>query len=295
MLELDSAAFLGAITQMRSIIVLAGNNTVNRADQLTDDDQTVVARNLDQLADAITKTGARSAFAAAARFRARFEAKDTIPLYSEVNAAMLDIESRFSDHLSDIKLFVLQPTEAVLMKPVDELLSNPERPVQGFSMAFPSASFEVEEAAKCLALSRHTAAVFHAMRAMECGIRALCRYLDIPDATKPAEKNWGKVLGQIKSKIDERWPSNTRLPKTVGAHMEALYTTLDAIKNPWRNATMHVENIYAPHEALHIVRCVGHFLLELAVYCDEQGLEAGASPAMVTVNERSEAGGARPA
>lgn len=285
MQELASAAFLGAIIQMRSIIIIANSNGSNGNARLTDDDRAVVANNLDQLAHAITKTGARSALVAAARFRSRLEGAENIPSYADLSAAMTDIESRFVDHLSDIKLFVLQPFEAALMHPVDALLSTEERPIRDFSLAFPSASFELEEAAKCIALSRHTAAVFHSMRAMECGIKALCKYLKMPDATKPVEKNWGIILGKIKSKLDEQWPPSTRLPNTTGAGLESLYATLDAIKNPWRNATMHVETIYASHEALHIVRCVGHYLLELAAYCDEQGRDLLASPAMASIDD----------
>ena len=54
--------------------------------------------------------------------------------------------------------------------------------------------FELDEAAKCLALGRSTAAVFHLMRAMEVGIRSVARCLGIPDPLKPAERNWGSIL-----------------------------------------------------------------------------------------------------
>jgi hypothetical protein len=123
------------------------------------------------------------------------------------------------------------------------------------------------------------------MRVLECGIKAFCKLLKIPDATKPADKNWGVILKAIKERIDELYPNRTRLQGSQGAKLEALYATLDAIKNPWRNATMHVENIYAPHEALHIARCTGVFMLELLKHCDEEGLAGEDSPANATVSE----------
>jgi len=43
---------------------------------------------------------------------------------------------------------------------------------------FPSASVDIEEAGKCLALDRGTATVFHLMRAMEVGLRALAKSLN---------------------------------------------------------------------------------------------------------------------
>ena len=38
---------------------------------------------------------------------------------------------------------------------------------------FPSAAFDIDEAGKCLAIGRSTAAVFHLMRALETAIRAV--------------------------------------------------------------------------------------------------------------------------
>jgi len=284
MLELEARAFLGAITRLRTLSVHTGR--IERRDQLLgSEDKALVAQHLDWLIPEISKTSARSALICAERLRASFNPGTTDITYAHLAMQINDIESRFADHLDDIKFFVLNPSEVMLMQPVDALLSVPERAAVGFSLAFPNASFEIEEAAKCCALNRYTASVFHSMRALESGIRAMCAFLGIPDATKPAEKNWAIILRTLSEKIDERWPKNTRLPNTMGSKMESLYATLDAVKNPWRNATMHVETTYAPHEALHILRCVSMFLLDLASYCDEQGRGPTESPAMTSIDE----------
>jgi hypothetical protein len=47
---------------------------------------------------------------------------------------------------------------------------------------------------------------------------------------------------------------------------------LDAVKNPWRNATMHVEKKYTPEEALHIHSSVRGFMMRLADRMDENGI-----------------------
>jgi hypothetical protein len=52
---------------------------------------------------------------------------------------------------------------------------------------------------------------------------------------------------------------------------EALYASLDAVKNPWRNATMHVENKYTDDEAEHIFVAVKGVMMKLASRCDENG------------------------
>jgi hypothetical protein len=109
---------------------------------------------------------------------------------------------------------------------------------------FPSAWFDCEEAAKCLCVLRPTATVFHAMRMLEIGIRSFAKKLGIPDPVKPAERNWANILRSIKTKIDSEYPSASRKTGTEGAFLESLYTTLDAVNNPWRNEVMHVEGVY---------------------------------------------------
>jgi hypothetical protein len=240
-----------------------------------------------RLIDALDKIGARSALAAANRLRSKIGDENMSLNHGELNAALVDTESRFMDHLNDIKLFVMGQQEAGLLEPSDNLLAFSGVPVDGFSRAFPNASFEIEEAAKCVAFERYTASVFHCMRAMEHGIKAIAKFLGIPDPAKPIEKNWGVILKAISDAMDSKYPKNARLAKTPGATLELLYANLDAIKNPWRNATMHVENVYAPHEALHIARCVGMFLLELLKLCDEKGVPPASSPAKATVGELS--------
>ena len=207
--------------------------------------------------------------------------------YGQLAAKTAEVESRFADHLSDIKLLVLQPSEAQLMLPVDGLLGSIGPHVEGFPAAFPRASQEIEEAAKCLALNRYTAAVFHCMRALECGVRAFANLIGIADPSKPSEKNWGVILKKLSDALDAKWPRGTRLDGTAGAEYEKIYATFDAVKNPWRNATMHVENVYSPHEALHIARCTAMFLVELAKHCDEEGRSGDAAPALAEVQEQS--------
>src|SRR3546814_14717724 len=89
------------------------------------------------------------------------------------------------------------------------------------------------------------------MRTLEIAIRALANFLKIADPTKPAERNWGFVLGKIKESLDVQYPAKLRQPRSEGAEVEGLYASLYAVKNPWRNATMHVETFYQPHEAAH--------------------------------------------
>jgi hypothetical protein len=52
---------------------------------------------------------------------------------------------------------------------------------------------------------------------------------------------------------------------------EEIYASLDAIRNPWRNATMHVKNTYTEEEAEHIAVVVRGFMVKLASRMDQEG------------------------
>ena len=109
------------------------------------------------------------------------------------------------------------------------------------------------------------------MRVMEIAVRAVARCLGVPDPTRPAEKNWGVVLGEIWKGIEAKWPTVAARSVGDGATFEALHASLDAVKNPWRNPTMHPANKYTDYEAEHIFTAVKGLMMRLASRCDENG------------------------
>jgi hypothetical protein len=179
-----------------------------------------------------------------------------------------ELEKRLQDELSLVSLFVIESKKLPYFQP--------DGPVWGadFENKFPSAVFELEEACKSYALDRSTACVFHLMRTMEIAVRALARCLQIQDPTKPAERNWGAVLKAVRDGIDTKWPTTSARMAGDGNLFEELYSSLDAVKNPWRNATMHVEKKYTPDEAEHIFYAVGGFIKKISSRMDENGLPA---------------------
>ena len=110
------------------------------------------------------------------------------------------------------------------------------------------------------------------MRIMEIAIRAVARSLGIADPVKPAARNWGAILKAIWIGIEAKWPTAADRMHGDGEVFEAIYASLDAVKNPWRNATMHVENKYTDEEAEHIFAAVRGFMKKLSLRMDENGL-----------------------
>jgi len=185
--------------------------------------------------------------------------------YSLVAKDYRQIIDRFQDELTLTKLFSLNSKEQEYYEPQSPLFGAE------FEKKFPTAALEVDEGAKCLALGRPTAAAFHLMRTMEVGIRATARCLGIPDPVRPGERNWGKILDSIKGGYEAKWPNSVNRTTGDGAFFESVYASLDAVKNPWRNATMHVEKTYSDDQAEHVFIVVKHFMKELSSRMDEDG------------------------
>lgn len=272
MLELPALEFLSVVTEIRRLATVL--------DQFPDDDDEApspevrarMAITIGNMREHLATIAAQSAWVAANRFHGRLEATDQSLSYKEVGRYIADIESRFADHLSFIRLFVARPEQLHLLGTPSELLGEPT------ASRFTSVWFDCEEAAKCLLVLRPTAAVFHAMRMLEVGIRAFASRLGIPDPVKPAERNWSIILGAIKAKIDADHPSSKRLSGSEGAFLEGLYATLDAVKNPWRNETMHVEGVYTDAEAGFIILCTIRFIQKMATSFDDKGVPVPPPP-----------------
>ena len=73
-----------------------------------------------------------------------------------------------------------------------------------FLELYPSTEDDIEEASKCIALSRNTACVFHLMRVLEVALRGMSLCLNIPLSSKNAERNWGVILKTIKENMEAR-------------------------------------------------------------------------------------------
>jgi hypothetical protein len=194
-------------------------------------------------------------------------------LHNNRYISMADI-AQYYDEIDTTLKRELNLTKLISLSPKEQDLFEPTNPLFGFEFEqrFQTAgAFEVDESAKCLALGRSTASVFHSMRVMEVGIRAVARCLGIPDPLKPAERNWGTVLKAIKDGIEGKWSGSQRMSGD-GALFEQIHASLDAVRNPWRNATMHVENKYTDDEAEHIFVAVKGFMKKLSSRMDEDGL-----------------------
>jgi hypothetical protein len=177
-----------------------------------------------------------------------------------VSAALRGVQSCLQ-HESALKV-------ALILPPDKEELFDPKSPLFGIEVhaKFTRAIYEIDEASKCLALGRSTASVFHLMRILEIALRAIHTCLGISVALIGNDRNWGKILGRIR---DENLRRGNCVEKD---YFKDIYARLDAIKDAWRNTTMHVETIYTEQEARILFDNTRSFMQKISSRMDENGL-----------------------
>jgi len=121
---------------------------------------------------------------------------------------------------------------------------------------FPSSSFDIEEAGRCLAVGRPTACVFHLMRTIGYD----------------EQRDWGRYLTEMKAGIWRKFPDNqTKENDEAREFYSDLESRLRAYKEAWRNPTMHKpEAVYTEEKAEEIFACVKGFMRKAAERIKEQ-------------------------
>jgi hypothetical protein len=166
------------------------------------------------------------------------------------------VVTTFMDELSGRYLLVLASKHA-------EFFQLPDPFGDSVAAAFPSATYDISEAAKCRALGRWTATVMHLMRVLEVGLRALAEKYGLE-----AGPNWNTLLNQIEAesrKIGKR---------THGAAEEQwaaeAATHLRFIKNAWRNHAMHALEKYDEERSVAIFENTRDFMKHLSINLSEK-------------------------
>lgn len=142
--------------------------------------------------------------------------------------------------------------------------------------AFPSAAPDIMEAGNCLAVECGTATVFHLMRAVEWGLRALCRHLGVlrilkkktgkPKYTPIAWAEWDKMLDAVHDRVDQKMLKMAAGPRKQEAQefYYPLLRDLRAFKEAFRNHVMHTRAEYAPKDARAVLDHVQRFMTVLS-------------------------------
>lgn len=121
---------------------------------------------------------------------------------------------------------------------------------------FPSSITDLSEAGKCIVFKRPTAAVSHSMRALEVGLDALVKQLQV----RPRDSNWSTILDECQKVI-------SNLPKADRHFFAACATEFRNFQHAWRNHVMHFQKdkpVYKFGEALNILSSVCSFFVHIS-------------------------------
>jgi glycosidase len=81
------------------------------------------------------------------------------------------------------------------------------------------------------------------------------------------------MLRKLKEECERRDAAQpAQWNNTDKSYFSDAYVSLDAVRNAWRNTTMHVERISTEEDAHDIFNAVRSFMRKLAARMDEQGL-----------------------
>lgn len=176
-----------------------------------------------------------------------------------------EIINRVKHEISS-NLFLALPSES-------QKYYDPQEPFgKDVSLKFSSLIYDIDEAHKCYALERNTASVYHSVRCLEGGLKALYRCMGIPEPSKGSQKNWNFILEEIDKSIKVKWPSATDKMHDDYIVISGVYAALSAMKDPYRNPTMHLDSKYYSEDALRYLQMVKGFMCRVAERMDEQGL-----------------------
>jgi hypothetical protein len=126
-------------------------------------------------------------------------------------------------------------------------------------VAFPSAADDVEHAGTCLALGQDNASVFHSMRVLERGLKAIAGKLGV-DFDR---KNWANVIDQVEAAVTTKGTAAGIDPNERKLYAEAA-VHFRFVKDAWRNDVMHLGDPYDAGRALSILTHVREFVQALA-------------------------------
>jgi hypothetical protein len=144
---------------------------------------------------------------------------------------------------------------------------------ESVNKAFPDAYTDIMDAGNCLAVGLGTAAVFHLMRTVELGLRALARDLQVAIPEEDLEyKQWEVIIEQIRGAVKSKTICAGRSDKDKSEIREfynGLLLEFEGFKHIWRNNAIHARRSYTTQEAELALVQVRGFMQRLATKVSE--------------------------
>jgi hypothetical protein len=169
---------------------------------------------------------------------------------------------------SRVRMFYQKSTNGIMK---GHLLRIPPEVLWGDEVCsnFKSAIGDMADASRCLAFGQGTASVFHIMRVMEIGLRALGKSLNNSKLDPKNNPSWDSILKKCDAELAKPYQQKSPEWQKHDVFYGESIANLRAVKVAWRNPTMHVEKSYDYDEALHVWTTSRAFMRQLASHVSE--------------------------
>jgi hypothetical protein len=226
------------------------DRTDKQWEQVPEDSSPGMALALTIVAEQCRFLGLLASAKAATRLAQAYERHSENTL-SGLRELSLDLESRLRDELEGRLCFMIEPSRTHYFK------GDAPPFAASLPLRFQGAEHEFLEACRCFALDRATACVFHLMRAIETPLSVIAKRLKL---NLPVSPTWGDYLKEMKTAI-AALPSKTLRHKQRREYYSGLEAHIHAIKNAWRNPTMHrIDAVYTDEQARDLIELVRGFI-----------------------------------
>jgi hypothetical protein len=224
MLEFNAAYFLEVVrilTYMQESAVKSPDNDISDANQ------NVLESQLINIIDGCKRMGPLQLSIIYAEHTLNWVRQEK-RTYGEIQPRVGVLRDRIKDELSTRLLLSLSTTEA-------DHFANFKKDWEKAIERFPEAFSDIEEARKCFALNRYSAAVFHSTQIVEYGLVELGKFLKVRDP----KSGWAAVTNALSNVIRKDHRARTRFEKKNYAFLEQTHGTVEALKDAWRNKVSH--------------------------------------------------------
>jgi hypothetical protein len=182
---------------------------------------------------------------------------DTVMRREAINSVG-GLRERFYDELNGIRFLYL---DAAKLKFYDQRAPFGEV----VAKKFPSAEYDIQEAANCFALGRYTACVMHSMRVLEAGLDALAKALKV----RRSIRGWGTDLYMFNTAWEKELKSKPNLTGWKRQFFPQSFVEFRHFANAWRNHALHTNVQYGESEAFKVCGHVQTFMQHLATRLSE--------------------------
>lgn len=170
-----------------------------------------------------------------------------------------------------VDLWITKCVFLLLDEGKDSYYQKPALFGKSVNQVFPDAAKDIQEAGNCYATGNYTAAVFHLMRVVGVGLRALAQHQKIKDTVPLELQEWKTLIDGIDKTVKEtveRWPKSQEKDETLRFFADAIGEIRgykDELRNPLSHRTVH----YNETDAKAALDRVQNFMRRLVKYFPE--------------------------